>query len=159
MTKHWSKPSGTTIFYCAWNTSLSELNWGAKNLLNQIGYMSFFLYVLIFLICIPFCKVNCICRMCFLASIILNTIRSLWLSNDYVLPKTVKMFWVWFFGVGFFVVLFFFSLCLWDWVKCVVYFKGPGLQGKIKVKSTSELKLCWCVWPLGPELAIFTLLI
>lgn len=43
MTKHWSKPSGTTIFYCAWNTGLSELNWGAKSLMNQMGKMSFFL--------------------------------------------------------------------------------------------------------------------
>lgn len=152
MTKHWSKPSGTTIFYCAWNTSLSELNWGAKNLMNQKGKMTFYFFfscLLIVLICIPFTKANCIYLMYFLASAVSNTIRSLWLSNDYGLPKTVKTS----------LVSFFFPLCLWDWVKCVVYFKGPGIQGKIKVKSTSELKLSWCVWPLGPELAIFTLLI
>lgn len=91
MTKHWSKPSGTTIFYCAWNTSLSELNWSAKNLMNQMGKTSFVcVCVLIFLICIPYCKVNCICCRCFLVCIVLNTLRPLWLSNDYGLPKTLK---------------------------------------------------------------------
>lgn len=100
MTKHWSKPSGTTIFYCAWNTSLSELNWGAKNLMNQMGKMSFFFFfscMLIVLICIPFCKVNCIYLMYFLASAVSNTVRFLWLSNDYGLPKTVKISLVSFF--------------------------------------------------------------
>lgn len=94
MTKHWSKPSGTTIFYCAWNTSLSELNWGAKNLMNQMGKMSFFFFffpcLLIALICVPFSKVNCIYLVYFLASVVSNTIRSPRLSNDYGFLKTVK---------------------------------------------------------------------